>query len=55
MRPLKVEVSEDIYTDTETIYLPERISSQISKKKILASLKQAQYICGHKLIMELGE
>jgi hypothetical protein len=33
-RPLKVEMSEEIYTDTETIYLPERISSQKTKKKI---------------------
>ena len=31
-RPLKVESSEEIYTDTETIYLPERISSQSSKQ-----------------------
>ena len=30
-RPLKVEVSEEIYTDTETIYLPERISSEKTK------------------------
>jgi len=30
-RPLKVESSNEIYTDTETIYLPERISSQKSK------------------------
>ena len=32
-RPLKVEISEDIYTDTETIYLPERISSQKTKEE----------------------
>ena len=38
-RPLKVEVSEDIYTDTETIYLPERISSQISKEENFSLIK----------------
>ena len=32
-RPLKVETSEEIYTDTETIYLPERISSQNSQEE----------------------
>ena len=32
-RPLKVEVSEEIYTDTETIYLPERISSEKTKEE----------------------
>ena len=32
-RPLKVEISEEIYTDTETIYLPERISSQKTKEE----------------------
>ena len=32
-RPLKVEMSEEIYTDTETIYLPERISSQKTKEE----------------------
>ena len=32
-RPLKVEVSEEIYTDTETIYLPERISTQSTKEE----------------------
>ena len=31
-RPLKVDTSEEVYTDTETIYLPERISSQSSKQ-----------------------
>jgi len=32
-RPLKVEISDEIYTDTETIYLPERVSSQSSKEE----------------------
>ena len=32
-RPLKVEMSDKIYTDTETIYLPERISSQKTKEE----------------------
>ena len=31
-RPLKVESSKEVYTDTETIYLPERISTQGSKQ-----------------------
>ena len=31
-RPLKVETAENIYTDTETVYLPERISSQKTKE-----------------------
>ena len=32
-RPLKVEVAEEIYTDTETIYLPERVSSEKTKEE----------------------
>ena len=38
-RPLKVEMSEEIYTDTETIYLPERVSSQISKEENFRLIK----------------
>ena len=38
-RPLKVETSEEIYTDTETIYLPERISSQNSQEENFQLIK----------------
>ncbi len=32
-RPLKIDISEEIYTDTETIYLPEKISTLNSKEE----------------------
>ena len=32
-RPLKVESSDSMYTDTETVYLPERVSSQKTKEE----------------------
>ena len=32
-RPLKVEISDEIYTDTETVYLPERVSSEKTKEE----------------------
>ena len=38
-RPLKVEVAEEIYTDTETIFLPERISSEDTKEKNFLLIK----------------
>ena len=38
-RPLKVESSEEIYTDTETIYLPERISTQNTKDENFQLIK----------------
>ena len=38
-RPLKVEVAEEIYTDTETIFLPERISTEDTKEKNFLLIK----------------
>lgn len=32
-RPLKVEIGNEIYTDTETVYLPERVSSEKTKEE----------------------
>ncbi|MBT7542889.1 MAG: hypothetical protein HN613_02375 [Gammaproteobacteria bacterium] len=38
-RPLKLQISDEIYTDTETIYLPERISTQNTKDKNFQLIK----------------